>query len=93
MFNQAKVKRVPSQKYLGAILDAKINFNEHHKIMINKLTKGISMLRKLRYYIPRHSLTLFDMGGGRISPSPLNTLLYNFRSTNLITPFFSEFKF
>ena len=56
MFNQAKVKRVPSQKHLGVILDAKLNFNEHLKIMINKLTKGISMLRKLRYYIPRHSL-------------------------------------
>ena len=56
MFNQAKVKRVISQKHLGVILDAKLNFNEHLKIMINKLTKGISMLRKLRYYIPRHSL-------------------------------------
>ena len=56
IFNQAEVQRVSSQKHLGVILDSKLNFNEHLKATIDKVTKGINMLRKLRYYIPRHSM-------------------------------------
>ena len=37
MFNQAVVKRTPSQKHLGLILDEKLNFKEHVKILIDKI--------------------------------------------------------
>ena len=55
-FNQSVVNRTISQKHLGVILDENLNFNQHLKVVIDKTTKGISVLRKLRYYIPRKSL-------------------------------------
>ena len=55
-FNQSVVNRTILQKHLGVILDEKLNFNQHLKVAIDKTTKGISVLRKLRYYIPRKSL-------------------------------------
>ena len=55
-FNQTEVNRTVSQKHLGIILDEKLNFNQHLKAAMDKTTKGISILRKLRYYIPRSSL-------------------------------------
>ena len=44
------------QKHLDVILDNKLNFNQHIKCAMDKANKGISVLRKLRYYIPRDSL-------------------------------------
>ena len=55
-FNQLPVERVVSHKHLGLILDEKLNFNSHLKMITDKATKGISVLRKLRHYIPRNSL-------------------------------------
>ena len=55
-FNQTAVNRTVSQKHLGVILDEKLNFNQHLKVVMDKTTKGISILRKLRYYIPLKSL-------------------------------------
>ena len=55
-FNQSKVKRVSAQKHLGLILDEKLNFNAHMKNTLDKVTKCIGILRKLRLYVPRHSL-------------------------------------
>ena len=55
-FNQSEVNRTDSQKHLGVILDEKLNFNQHLKVAIEKTTKGISILHKLRYNIPRKSL-------------------------------------
>ena len=56
IFNQTNVNRTSSQKHLGLILDGKLDFKEHVKVLIDKASKGISIIRKLRYQIPRHSL-------------------------------------
>ena len=56
VFNQSNVKRTSSQKHLGLILDEKLDFKQHIKVLIDKASKGISVIRKLRYQIPRHSL-------------------------------------
>ena len=56
VFNQANVKKTSSQKHLGLILDEKLNFKHHIKVAIDKASKGVSVIRKLRYQIPRHSL-------------------------------------
>ena len=45
-----------SQKHLGLNLDEKLNFNLHLKTILDKVTRGIGILRKLRFHIPRHSL-------------------------------------
>ena len=56
IFNQTNVNRTSSHKHLGLILDDKLNFKEHVKFLVDKASKGISIIRKLRYQIPRHSL-------------------------------------
>ena len=56
IFNQTNVNRTSSHKHLGLILDEKLNFKEHVKVLVDKASKGISIIRKLRYQIPRHSL-------------------------------------
>ena len=55
-FNESKVKRVSAQKHLGLVLDEKLNFNLHLKTVTDKIIKSIGVLRKLRFYVPRHSL-------------------------------------
>ena len=37
-------------------LDEKLNFEEHLKNILNKVNKGIGILRKLRHVLPRPSL-------------------------------------
>ena len=47
-FSNKSFKKVPSQKYLGLILDSKLNFQEHLKNILNKVNKTIGLLRKLK---------------------------------------------
>ena len=48
--------RVSHQKHLGLILDEKHNFKEHIDSTILKVNRGIAVLKKLRYSLPRKSL-------------------------------------
>ena len=54
--NNIQVERAPYQKYLGLILDEKLNFTQHIVNAISKVNKGISIIKKLRYSLPRKSL-------------------------------------
>ena len=58
IFNNSVVQRTSQQKYLGLILDKKLNFNQHIKDKLSKANKGIGVLRKLFHYLPRSSLLL-----------------------------------
>ena len=53
-FNGDKVQSVPSEKYLGLVLDSKLTFNEHNN-KISKCNKNISVkkhwLFQERYYL------------------------------------------
>ena len=55
-FNNKSVKQVPSQKYLGLILDNKLNFQEYLKNILNKINKTIGLLRKLQNILPPEPL-------------------------------------
>ena len=55
-FNNKSVKQVPSQKYLGLILDNKLNFQEHLKNILNKVNKIIGLLLKLQNKLTREPL-------------------------------------
>ena len=55
-FNGAVVQKSTVQKHLGIYLDDKLSFNHHLKHVIDKATKGIAILRKLHFYVPRKSL-------------------------------------
>ena len=59
-FNNNPIEQVSSQKHLGMILDAKLNFQEQIKNLLTKVNKIIGLLRKLRNILPRGSLlTIF----------------------------------
>ena len=51
-----QVERVSHQKHLGLILDEKLNFKEHIDSIILKVNRGIAVLKKLIYSLPRKSL-------------------------------------
>ena len=56
IFNGSIVKKSPVQKHLGVFLDEKLSFNHHLKFIIDKATKSIGILRKLRSFVNRPSL-------------------------------------
>ena len=54
--NNVQVQRVSYQKPLGILLDEKPNFKQHIYIAISKVSKGISVIKKLKCNLPRKSL-------------------------------------
>ena len=55
-FNNNNVSQVKSQKYLGVILDVKLTFEEHLKIVFSKTNKTIGVLWKLSNLLQREAL-------------------------------------
>ena len=55
-FNGSVVDKTSSQKHLGLILDEKLSFKRHINNLLEKTTKCIGVLRKLRFFVPRTSL-------------------------------------
>ena len=56
IFNSNPVKKSSYQKHLGMFLDGKLDFDEHFKGVFEKTSKSISLIRKLRNFLPRSSL-------------------------------------
>ena len=56
IFNNSVVNKVSCQKHLGLLLDHKLDFNEHLKIVTSKVSKGVGLLRKLNRILPRSLL-------------------------------------
>ena len=54
--NNTQVERAPYQKHLGLMLNEKLNFIQHIVNAISKVNEGISIMKKLRYSLPRKSL-------------------------------------
>ena len=54
--NNVEVERAPFHKRLGVMLDEKLNFKQHVDNAISKIKKGIAVIKKLRYSLPRNSL-------------------------------------
>ena len=50
------VHSFPFQKYLGLVLDSKLNFGMHLKEKISIVNNGIALLKKVIYFIPRKPL-------------------------------------
>ena len=51
-----QVERTSYNKHLGILLDEKLNFKKHIDSVLPKISKGISVIRKLRHSLPRKSL-------------------------------------
>ena len=52
-FNNNTVTQSVTQKHLGMLLDTKLDFQGHLKIILNKANKTIGLLRKLYNTLPR----------------------------------------
>ena len=50
--NGESLKEVDSAKYLGVYMDNKLSWNVHTNNIKLRLSKGISMLAKIRHYVP-----------------------------------------
>ena len=56
VFNNTSVSQSSSQKHLGVILDFKLIFDEHLKILSLKISKTLGLLRKFHNLLPRSAL-------------------------------------
>ena len=59
IFNNRAVNRVSCQKHLGLLLDQKLDFNEHLKAVISKVSRGVGLLRKLNRILSRSFLIIY----------------------------------
>ena len=55
-FNVKPVAQTSHQKHFGLYNDEKLNFSNHIKEIISKVNKGIGIIRKLKYILPRNAL-------------------------------------
>ena len=56
VFNNVSVSQLSSQKHLGVILDSKLIFDEHLKMVSLKISKTLGLLWKLQNLLPRSAL-------------------------------------
>ena len=57
-FNNNNVSETNSQKHLGVVLDNRLSFEDHLKMILNKVNKTIGLLRKLHNILPRSALLI-----------------------------------
>ena len=60
-FNSLPINRKSTQKHLGLMLDEKFTFSEYINEKLKKVTKSISLLRKLNLTLPRSPLLTFTL--------------------------------
>ena len=56
IFNKSKVLQSTSQKHLGLILDNRLSFEEYLTAMGAKVSRTMTLLRKLQHVLPRQAL-------------------------------------
>ena len=57
-FNNNNVSETNSQKHLDFVLDNGLSFEDHFKMILNKVNKTIGLLRKLHNILPRSALLI-----------------------------------
>ena len=55
-FNNSNVSETNSQKHLGVVLNNRLSFEDHLKMISNKVNKTIALLCKLQNIQPRSTL-------------------------------------
>ena len=56
LINNEQLNEVDNAKYLGVILDNKLNWHAHINSIALRLSKGIGLLAKIRHYVPESVL-------------------------------------
>ena len=57
-FNNSNVSETNSQKHLGVVLDNRLSFEDHLKIILSKVNKTIGSLCKLHNILPKSALLI-----------------------------------
>ena len=57
-FNNNNVSETNSQKHLGVVLDNRLSFEDHLKMILNKVNKTIGLPCKLHNILPRSALLI-----------------------------------
>ena len=52
LYNE-KIKRVSKTKFLGVVIDEKLNWNSHLNHLENKLKMSIVMIKRIKKFIPQ----------------------------------------
>ena len=55
-FNNNNVSETNPQKHLGVVVDNYLSFEDHLKVILNKVNKTIGLLRRLQNILPRSVL-------------------------------------
>ena len=55
--NRKKINETNTMKYLGVIIDAKLNWISHITYVKNKIAKGIGIIKKARPLLNKRALT------------------------------------
>ena len=55
-FADSFIATVPNSKYLGVIIDNKLCFYEHIKLLESKVSRSVGILTKLKSFIPQQTL-------------------------------------
>ena len=56
LIDNTKLTKVDYAKYLGVIIDHKLNWIEHIAYVKNKISKGIGIMHKARQYLSKCTL-------------------------------------
>ena len=51
-----KLEPQPTVKYLGVLIDEHLTFQPHLKTLVQKLSRAVGMLAKIRHYVPPNTL-------------------------------------
>ena len=57
-FNNNNVPETNSQNHLGVVLDNRLSFEDHLKMILNKVNKTIGLARKVHNILPRSALLI-----------------------------------
>ena len=80
--NNVDIKRVEYVKYLGVLLDNKLNWKAHVHGLCSKLSRVCGIFYKLRHYIPQNTLRIVYFS---LVQSHLQYSLNNWERANKVT--------
>ena len=58
MINNIEVQNVSHTKFIGSHIDNKLKWNEHARVVNQKISRAYNALTKVRYYLPKSHLKM-----------------------------------
>ena len=58
LIDGSKIEQVDSTKFLGVIIDAKLNWKKHTNYIASKISSGLGILSRIKLVVPRNVLLM-----------------------------------